>query len=358
MYELRHVRPALLGVALVLAGCVDGGRTAPPVTKIEPQKQREAAVVRLLEKCPLSDQAPDAAPALLPLIAAGAVALAPVVIDFAVSALRDYLDRVQKEHTANYMATGAGDIGKKDGFCLVVARGLVGEAADGSLADQGSLKPHHMQTVGLAAPPAFYMEARLEIAKRKAPEASVAAPAAGQGQATPPKPGEQPKAPEQPKPAEAKVVADLVLTPQYLQFARTAAERGQHDEKTVAMVLVLRASPAPENATSATAATDADAVFPLNFGKIKPGVEIMPTTFTAGAPKVDHPLGDLMRTAPLKQLPGSLNVYAFVTESAEPEKVLALMTKALENKGSDLEKALTTAIQNAIPGAAAPADKK
>ena len=348
---------AMLAIlAPLMAGCNHGKpETGLHGLKIEAIAKRETEVVRFLNTCPVTNRETNAAQAE----AAGAgalvaAALIPIAVDFTISAIRDYLDRIEKEKSAAYIASGAGSISKFSkgsdtfSFCIVVARGMVGptptreegkperESADDKksrdtrnekkLASevQGKIRMGDLKQVGLADTPAFYLELAATVTKRKDVKA---------------------KANGAPSP-----VADLVLMPGYFQFARTAAKRGTDDEKSIGMVLVLRTTPAAEGADKTGAATGADAVFPLLLGKYKPGIEVVGPK----GEKLQHPFSNLERTTPLLAIPDGLNSYASVTEASDPDKVLALISKTLEGKAKSLEEALSNAIKEAIKPAEPP----
>lgn len=327
------VSPALfasVGLAAMLAACGSSSGSTPPATTavaISPVQARQAAAVRILATCPIAGGAqagtagtPELAPSFVPVLAG---ALVPIAVDFAVSAVRDYLARVESERTASYTASGSGALPSGGGVCLVVTRGRLGSPDADRPQMQGAVTSRAMNQVGLAGTPDFYMEARLVV---------------------------------RPRPGATPPVNDLVLQPQYLQFARTAARRGRDEEKALGMVLILRQDPLPGAATSTTAATGANAVFPLNFGTLRPGTEIVPASYTPVGSDMDpaHPLADLQRSTPLGSGVARVNAYAFVTETAEPERVLTLLNAALERGDESLQAALTKAIQDAIKAAGAP----
>lgn len=331
---------ALAGSALALAACGHDNPRRPSTvitaTRVDPVEQREAEFVKLLPSCPVSDEKTrlqqEYGKATAPVVAA---VLAPVVIDFAVSAVRDYLQRVENEHTGSFMAAGAGTLPESGTACLVVGRGVLGKPV-AALPKQGSLEERHMIDVGLARPPAFYMEARIAttvLPTEKKPEPP---PATG---------GKKPVAAAAPEKAEAQVRTVLEFAPQLIHFAKTVAKRGQDEEKTIAAVVVLRSTTAPEAPTSTTASKDAEAVFPLKLGALVPGTEVRPSDFAQVA---DHPLADLRRTTTFSGKLAAANLYAFITESDDPGKVLVLLNKSLERQGDGLQKALNKAVEDAL----------
>lgn len=323
--------------ALALAGC--GPRveapTAPPaaVAMAAPLAARQAAVVTLLPGCPRADRG-DGPSEVSGLAAAAAAALVPVGVDFLVSAVTDYLKRLETERTASWIATGAGEL--KPGYgCIVIARGHIGSESVENLQQQGFLSPSDMRAAGLVAPPAFYMEIRIEVAPSAA---AGSAPAASQ----------------------------VRLRPQVVQFARTAARRGTDEAKEIGVVLALRASPLPSRPTEATASQGADAVFAFNLGAMRPGQQIAPTPFPvprlgAQAPVREinqHPFADLAQGGTLPRAGGQLNLAAFVTESGEPGRVLALINDTMERQSAGVRDGLTKALQDAVKQALTPAARQ
>ncbi|MBX9596405.1 MAG: hypothetical protein K2X46_18705, partial [Roseomonas sp.] len=208
--------------------------------------------------------------------------------------------------TGNWMASGAGPL--RDGErCLVVLRGRIGsETAAGipALPRQGSLPSNLGETTNLSAPPDFYMEAGLRVTAQ----------------------GER---------------LELVLEPRLLHFARTAARRGKDEAKALGLVLVLRGTPLPPNPTVATARENAEAVFALDLGLVRPGTEIV---HVGGA----NPFANLRQVSVIRASAGSINFGAFVTEAGTPDEVLRLVNATMARQGDALTKALSEAIQAAV----------
>jgi hypothetical protein len=319
MRQLPYRLFALVGSAFALAACSQGNPERPvttiAATPVNVVEQREAEFVKLLPTCPVSEGRRAGEYGIMMPMPAIAAVVAPVVVDFAVSGVRDYLQRVEGEHTGSFMAAGAGKLAEGGEGCLVIGRGVLGKPS-AALPKQGSLEGDHMVKVGLAQPPAFYLEVKVRTTVRQAEGKKDAAP---------------------------QTVLDF--TPQLLHYAQTVAKRGKDEEKTVAAVVILRSTAAPEQSGSATAAKDAEAVFPLNFGKLVPGTEVRPAQFSQVA---DHPLADLRRTTTVNGTLSNLNVYAFVTETPDPNKVLSLLNKTLERQGDSLQKAINSAVEGAL----------
>jgi hypothetical protein len=325
---------ALVGAVLAptLAGCTSRVEApAPPrpaVTMAPTLHARQAAVVTLLPDCPRADRGDG--PEDVSAAAAVAAALVPVGVDLLVSTVSDYLKRLETERTASWLASGAGELRPGHG-CIVIARGHIGSRSAESLQRQGFLIPRDMRAAGLVAPPAFYMEIRIE-----------AAPAATARGAAP--------------------RTEIRLRPQVVQFARTATRRGTTEAKEIGVVLALRSTPLPtqpNGPTEATATQGADAVFAFNLGALLPGQEIAPAPFPvpvatgAGSP-AQHPFADLVQGAVLPRTGGQLNLAAFVTETGEPGRVLTLINDTLERQSAGLRDGLTKALQDAIKQALTP----
>jgi hypothetical protein len=324
----RRNRTAMMATAMVLpallGGCMADMRpttTAPPAaTEVRALNSRAAGHAMLLQRCPISDAA--AAPAFAPAIAPLLLALAPAAGQFIFSVGADYLARLDSERDAVYTAAGLGEIPANGHSCLVITRGHLGPLA-ATPWEQGSLSSANTAPVGLAGPPDFYMEARLEV---------VPDPAGRTGAAT---------------------GGELVLRPQLVHVARSAALRDRAGQKSVGIVVALRPTATARNPSEQSAIQGADAVFTLNLGRLEAGTEIRPASFTPreAAPPPGHPLADLAQRVAITRLPARLNIAAFVTETADPNRLLELLNTAVTDNRDGLQKALTEAIQGAISGA-------
>jgi hypothetical protein len=338
---------ALLGGALLLSGCAGGGwgGTSAPTTGFRVAHDRDTAVAMLLEGCPVSDGRVDAPSPPAPTTAAApfvppaalALALVPLAVDIGMRWVGDTVTRLQEERSAIWRASGLGALPSRAQGCLVVVRGRVGsrpQAADGegaapalppawdSLPASSNLPRALLANrLGLVAPPDFYMEARLGLE---------AGQVAARGRAATP--------------------TQLTLRPQVLHFARTAAQRDRDGEKNVVMVVALRG--APTDATTRPGVVDgASGVFVLDFGRIEPGTEILPTPrdMADPSPTLSHPFANLAQTITLPAgTAPRLNMVTLVAETAEPNRALAFLAEALEENGPALETALVKVIQDAL----------
>jgi hypothetical protein len=331
---MKVSRLLLLAAPALLAACAGGlQEPIPPEGPVQVRtlNNRQTGSLTVLRSCPRADRADGGAEQVAGPAAALALAAVPVLVDLGVSAISDYLARLEAERTGAWDGRGAIALptdGAARSGCIVVARGRIGTAGSGRLARQGTLGPNDMEAVGLTHPPDFYMEIAFTLTPRPPVRGAAAGTSAG---------------------------ADILLRPQIVHYARTVARRGTDDPKAVGMVLVMRTTPLPDGATRQTAGTGADAVFAFNLGTLRPGQEIRPVTFPAPAePGPAHPLADLVQGGTLAHGRGTLNLGVFVTETGEPERVLVLLNDVLERQRKGLTDALTTAVQDAVKAALTP----
>jgi hypothetical protein len=322
---MRPRQLGLLGAASLLAACASNPGQMAAGSRL--QTSRQAEIVLLLPKCPVSGQVaaepqPVAGPAGPAPAAALPAAVVPVIAaigaDVAISALKDWLARLDTERSGSFMAGGTGTLptASDPGRCLVVARGPIGPpAADPALPAGTLLGARSLKDAGLAAMPQFYFEARLRHAG--------AAPESKQ---------------------------ELLLEPQVLIFQETIAKRARSSPKNIGMVLALRRDSLEAGSTAAALRDKAEAVFVLNLNQIGPGQEIAPQPFpAAGAPPgLGHPMLDLVRSARITAQPGQVNAYAVVTEQAEKAPLLGFLTGALSRNEKGAMEALAKIIADAL----------
>lgn len=230
-------------------------------------------------------------------------ALVPVAVDFAFKAVTDALTQARNNLTANYPATGIGDLAHA---CLIIVRGTIGPQQAGLPARSGVLETSHLAKLGLASYPSLYLE--VGITRQTL--------AGGKTQYT--------------------------MQPAALQFAKTAAPRAGDGRKDIGMAIVLRGKPA-DKPDKETTTKDAVAVIPFNFGVVAEGTALRMT-----GDGNSNPFLDQVRILAAMDASGPLNINAFVVESAEPEQVLKLLSATLDTNKSDIQKALTTALTDAL----------
>lgn len=348
-----HDRSVLLALAVLgLAGC---GTPQRPVTFdanraiVTVHTSRETARAFIRDgACPTQTQG-GPAPAFAPLaiVAGAASALAPVIADFSVKVLQDYLARVQSEQTASYRASGTGvlrgDASAANGPCLIVVRGRFGAApSDDLVPESGILERRHLTMLGLSDYPTLYMEASIRAdtatnaAARTVADARMVSRRSGLRDT-----------PSQPVAEPAHL--HLLFRPEALQFARTAAPRPGDGRKAVGMLVLLRTAPLATSATEAQGRDGAVLVLPLDFGRVQEG-----TAVRATATMAVHPFADQERAVSVPVLTATANVDAFVTEAGDPSRVIELLAATLKDNEATVEKAIADAVKAAIPKPRAP----
>ena len=344
----------LLGVTTMLAVAGCGGTSMPGpfdanARDVVVADGRDTARAFLYAgSCPVAARNAGPPPTAAPIFAGAALARAPVVADFSVRLLNDYLARVQAEHTATYRASGTGALRTDTGAilvsrCLIVVRGRFGEAVQETLPTaRGVLTSFDLQALGLIAYPSLYMEASLSL-DRTVPTTAL-----------PPKPAEASRRNRNARSSAAAPAAfadDMVILvrPEALQFAATAAPRRGDGRKAIGMVVVLRGAPLNKGATEEQAQQNAVAVLPFDFGIMQEGTAIAPRG-TADI-QLRHPFADQMRAIRVSAFGGTLNVEAFVTETGDTNRVLALLATTLKENSDTVEKAIADALKAGINSA-------
>lgn len=263
---------------------------------------RDAARAYTLQSCPLLDaeratQGPNRQVAVL------AAALIPVAVDFGFRLFGDYLKRVQSEQTANYLATGVGDLSHN---CLVVVRGNFGTTRVDIPAESGILNVSVLNQLGLTSYPSVYMEAIIHRS--------------GANQ--------------------------YIVKPRALQYAKTAALRRSGGRKQLGMVIAFRTTPVP-NPGQDVVTKDAVATLPFDFGIVQEGTAVRSRSQLVNT-QADVFADQARAISVPTNKSGSIDVYAFVVESGESDRVLSLLSDTFEANKGDLQKALTAAISDAL----------
>ncbi|WP_043345539.1 hypothetical protein [Belnapia moabensis] len=235
--------------------------------------------------------------------------------------------------------------------CLVVARGRFGTTLPTALPPtSGLLTRRHLQDLGLTVYPPLYVE----VSIRSAPDANAATRAvAGAETGTrftaPARRGAPPRAA-----ATAEVepaYLHLLVRPEALQFAHTAARRPGDGQKAIGMLVLLRAEPFGRGATEAQAREGALLALPLDFGVVREGTAVAAPAGAAGAA---HPFANQERAVRVPALSATANADAFVTEAGEPSRVLDLLAATLKDNETPVEKAIADAVRAAVSPPAGP----
>ena len=192
-----------------MVGCNESSNEAqlsPVPAQVSKVSERYGTRVYLTDDCPVvARTAPRGLGAI-------GLALAPVLVDGAMSAVERYLREREAALTGTHAAHALGRLYNRQGDlgfgCIVIVRGTFGAQRKGvdDNAAQGSLLGKHLVGLGLATFPDFYFEAWASL---------------------------EPSGDDQ-------THAVMKLTPQVLQLARTGAKRWRRpDVKTVNILLLL-----------------------------------------------------------------------------------------------------------------------
>lgn len=291
---------------LHLVSCGGGLPTAASydatATQITEVTGRDAARAYTLQSCPLQDAEP-AAHGPNRQFAALAAALIPVAVDFGFRLFGDYLKRVQSERTANYLATGTGNLSHS---CLVVVRGNFGPTRTDIPSHSGILSVGILGQLGLTTYPSMYMEASIQRS--------------GSSQ--------------------------YIVEPRALQYAKTAALRRGDGRKQLGMVIAFRTTPVVKP-DQVSITKDAAATIPFDFGIVQEGSAVRSGGMSLNT-QTDVFADQARAVSVAADKTGSIDIYALVVETGETDRVLSLMSDTFEANKSDLQKAFTAAIGDAL----------
>jgi len=292
--------------------------------------------VLVLDKCPVTGSPPGPEKPFIA-VAPILVALAPIVANFVVSGVKNYIQQAKDDLTANYVAAGSELLFDTDGklqkHCLVIVRGIFGKLDDektqpaslGSLEIAGVNKKTGLilsKETGLADYPDLYLEIWLnqqtQIKNKKI----------------------------------EPIPFTLVLEPQLLHFAQTAAKRSDSSEKFIGIVLAFSETALDEKGGKDAAKTAASATVPFDFRAVEQGKEYT-TDPNADANALKNPLYDQRRAISFAKDGGKgpvslLNLYAFVTETENASPYYQLIIDSIAAKGSGLEEAITNVLTDAV----------
>jgi len=325
--NLQFFIVAILPLLFVMNGCNTGNGNVvfnnnPNENPVKIENTRPGGRVMLLPDCPCvkvpeEEGLPEARipPVLVPVIAS----LIPVAADFTVATVTNYLKKVEKDKSENYVATGAGLLFKNDKLqprCLIITRGKFGpiETPENLPFNVGSLDIADLKMLGLANYPDFYFEAWL-LDESKGGSSAI-----------------------------------LSIKPQVLHFARQAAKNPGSGSKHIAILLTFVCNPPAEPEQEAIVKAAATTI-PLKFEKVVIGNEYKAKDGHEN--KNTNPLWDQNKvfTIPADKKQGGYNIYAFIAETEDASELLTLFISALEGKKDDLSTALQKAIKQAIKDA-------
>jgi hypothetical protein len=327
---------ACAAAAAVLCGCSTLQRWTPRLwtpTSIEEVNEAEATRVLLMPDCPVVHN-----PAAKPKENDGTnragiagsllVAVAPQISKFIVGQIVDFFSSTDKELTAKYHASGAGqlftDKGELLSHCLVVVRGVFGgPGPDPAREDErhGSLTGDHLNQLGLAEFPTFYFEAWLREVKGG---------------------------------ADSKLIA---MTPQLLHFVRTHAEEAGEGVKDISILIAVSHSAHTPIDEEGKGGGDSFICVPLQFKDRKEGAEYRAkdTVLDEKPDEPDknplalgnfNPLADQERLLNVSTSKGAhFNLFAYVTESEQAGPFEALIENMANASQSTLDKALVDLIK-------------
>ena len=303
-----------LVIPLPLVGCAPKAVAQEPVeSQLRIVHERHETRVHLAPDCLVFPK-----PGERSILAAGA-ALAPLVVDGALSALQNFLSAREAALTGTHSARASGRFydarGRLDFGCVIVSRGTFGQRR-GEISDEtqrGSLNGKHLTSLGLADFPDFYFEASASLEPTGDDESATV----------------------------------LRVTPQILQLARTAAGRSSTGTKTTNLLLLFsRAALDPKEDPDEAIAF---AVLPFQFEQVPIGAEISKDadgrslmehhSVTTGIPASS--IGDRRLVVPF-------NIAAYVEETEEVGAFQKLILEVFARQRNDLGTKITEMISGAL----------
>jgi hypothetical protein len=284
---------ALVGATNLLWTLTGSSQSVDRELSVTQADYRDGAAIYYLDSCP-SQIEEETAALLAPLAAIGA--------NFIVNTIDRVIANRTEQLSGQFLARGIIDGGLKDSDCIVVARGAFGEmrardARGREIARGGPPSAAVLDRMGFAKYPAFYLELTVSNPARR-----------------------------------------WVLSPVFLAYAATSAERSRSGKKHV--TLALGFSPATLGEDKDIKSDDSFAVFALDLGELEIGKYYSGESVFAGT-QATQPIP---QTVPV----GGYAVTALVTEAEEPGIAIRALTEAFESKKGDLDKALASTLEDLL----------
>lgn len=305
------VRATLVASCLSLPGCAvwtDWFPPSPPAGAAKDAVSRTAARVMALPRCPVSDGVTSGA--FAPNVAIGAAigtALLPLGVKFASEALTKAVQDAQANLSTTYTAYGTARLDPATPSCLVIVRGEFGGSVAQGAPGTDPLGLPVLRQIGASKRPSLYIELKVKTS------------------------GQQ-----------------RTITPSFIQFNDTAAPNPGNGEKSIGFVLALTAVPLPDPKAPGAEIAKASAIYvPFDIGRMKWG-----TWISGGNGQATDALLDQARVVPIgtadgKQLPDTLDAYAFVSESADPSFFDKIAQQVFT--GANIEEALKAILDAVKP---------
>ncbi|MGH9461620.1 MAG: hypothetical protein ACRD1X_10420 [Vicinamibacteria bacterium] len=310
---MRRSAPSL-GILLLLVGCA---HTSASSAAIEPQvrivRERHETRVDLMQDCLVFPTPRER------YLGAIGVALTPLLIDGALSAVQNFLNAREAALAGAHSAHTSGRFYDSDGElgfgCIVVVRGTFGQRHEeiGDQDQRGSVTGKHLTDLGLADFPDFYFEARASL---------------------------EPSGDEE-------SAAIMRVTPQVLQLARTAAARSGAGAKTTNLLFLFSRA-----ALDPTEDPDKDAAFavlPFQFEQVPIGAEI--SKDSQGKSLLEH--HSVTTGIPASAIEGSqfvipFNIAVYVEETEQAGAFQKLILDVFARKKNDFETKITEIVTGAL----------
>lgn len=303
---------------LLAAGCLSACdniivNTAPRVANIKPEQTRFETRALVLSRCPtIEEESSPPAPAFAPVVGLAIAAAVPIAADLVAGAVGSYLKARQDALAGNHYGTTSGEFYSNQGLpavgCLVVARGDFGPLSSTVGTQQrGALKAASLSDAGLANFPDFYFEMKVSFERYS---------------------GE---------------TATMKLTPNLLQFAKTAAGRTANDAKNINLVLMMAQGPIDPKSPDKSKAF---AIVPMQFEKVKIGTEIPPSLMMGRSTNV--PVAGTAIAKSTAKNRGSFNLLVLVEETEKPSGFEELVVATYTGHQKDISAQIVAILKEAL----------
>ena len=290
----------VIGVlSLLTVSCASYDNRSFSGLKSEPAKVRFGTSVFFAPHCPTqggipeegSPDRPSAAPALLSTLSVAATSLGS---EFLTNLVVDSVKASKDGLNGQFIASGvvSGD-SLKNGFCLIISRGLYGERENIVHTDK-YITDELLASLGMADYPAFYLETLI-----------------------------------------TEKGSSLISDPAYLSYATQSAKSKGSGYKNVSAVIAISDAAL---ASSKEKIENHESVFRHDFGKLKIGEAYFDKTLARTSSSQKKP-------AVIKDL---VNINVVVTESEEPSIAMNALVETFSNKKSDIKSIFEEVVKDVV----------